>query len=166
VPDPEGPGRPAEVANAVGERTAALGPALPVAELATSWALARAALRAAEAGALASGLLRADDLLPDLLLFEGRALVDRIATRRLAPLAELTPKARQRMQETALAYVRERGNAAAMARLLDLHPQTVRYRLARLRELLGDQLDDPDARFELELALRAQSERRREPPPT
>ena len=44
-----------------------------------------------------------------------------------------------------------------MARALALHPQTARYRLARLRELLGDQLDDPDARFELELALRAQA---------
>ncbi len=44
-------------------------------------------------------------------------------------------------------------NAAAMARALHLHPQTVRYRLTRLRELLGDALDDPDARFELELAL-------------
>ena len=53
-----------------------------------------------------------------------------------------------------------------MARALDLHAQTVRYRLARLRELLGDQLDDPDARLELELALRAQSRlARREPPP-
>ena len=36
-----------------------------------------------------------------------------------------------------------------------MHPQTVRYRLARLRELFGPRLDDPDARFELELALRA-----------
>jgi DNA-binding PucR family transcriptional regulator len=55
-----------------------------------------------------------------------------------------------------------------MARALDLHPQTVRYRLARLRELLGQQLDDPDARLELELALRAQSplRDRREPLPT
>ena len=61
------------------------------------------------------------------------------------------------MQETALAYVREQGNAAAMARALGLHPQTARYRLARLRELLGDQLDDPDARLELELALSAQA---------
>ena len=42
-----------------------------------------------------------------------------------------------------------------MARALHVHPQTARYRLARLRELLGDPLDDPDARFELELALRA-----------
>ena len=61
------------------------------------------------------------------------------------------------MEETALSFVQQHGNAAAMARALDVHPQTARYRLARLRELLGDQLDDPDARFELELALRARA---------
>jgi hypothetical protein len=167
VPDPDGPGRPAEIAQVLAQRSAAVGPAVPVQELGTSWSLARAALRGAEAGALDGGAapLRADDVLVDLLLFEGRALVDRIAARRLAALDELTPKARARMEETALAYVRERGNAAAMARALDLHPQTVRYRLARLRELLGDQLDDPDVRLELELALRAQSRLRLEPPP-
>jgi PucR C-terminal helix-turn-helix domain len=201
VPDPEGPGRPAELESAIGERRVALGPTVALAELPSSWALARATLRAAEAGALGGGaaaargaasaggeraagagalgaaggrsapgagasLLRADALLPDLLLFEGSALVDRIAARRLAPLRELTPKARSRMEQTALAYVRQRGNAAAMARELDLHPQTVRYRLAKLRDLLGDQLDDPDARFELELALRAQSrDQARERPP-
>jgi DNA-binding PucR family transcriptional regulator len=38
---------------------------------------------------------------------------------------------------------------------MQVHPQTARYRIARLRELLGDQLEDPDARFELELALRS-----------
>jgi DNA-binding PucR family transcriptional regulator len=38
---------------------------------------------------------------------------------------------------------------------MQVHPQTARYRIARLREVLGDQLDDPDARFELQLALRA-----------
>ena len=54
------------------------------------------------------------------------------------------------MRETALAYVRHGGNAVAMARELHVHPQTARYRIARLRELLGEQLDDPDARFELE----------------
>jgi PucR C-terminal helix-turn-helix domain len=168
VPDPEGPGRATEIGGALAGRTAALGPAVAPAELSGSWALARAALRGARAGALAGAPspLRADDVLIDLLLFEGRALVDRIAVRRLAALEELTPKARGRMAETALAYVREGGNAAAMARALDLHPQTVRYRLARLRDLLGEQLDDPDARLELELALRAQSRLARcEPPP-
>ena len=83
-----------------------------------------------------------------------RALAARIAALRLAPLAELTPKARERMRETALAHVRHGGNAVAMAAELQIHPQTARYRIARLRELLGEDLDDPDARFELELALR------------
>ena len=36
-----------------------------------------------------------------------------------------------------------------------MHPQTVRYRLKQLRELFGDRLEDPEARFELALALRA-----------
>jgi DNA-binding PucR family transcriptional regulator len=30
----------------------------------------------------------------------------------------------------------------------------VRYRIAKLRDLLGDALETPDGRFELELALR------------
>jgi PucR C-terminal helix-turn-helix domain len=138
---------------------AALGPAGPLRALPASWSLARATLRAVEAGVVeADGRpVRADDALGDLLLFENRALVERIAARRLAPLRELTPKARARMEETALAYLRERGNAAAMARALGVHPQTARYRLARLRELLGEELDDPDARFELELALRGRA---------
>jgi DNA-binding PucR family transcriptional regulator len=96
-----------------------------------------------------------DEVLPALLLFENRELVERIAARRLGPLDELTPKARLRMEQTALAYVQLGGNAAAMARALGVHAQTTRYRLVRLRELLGDDLDDPDGRFELELALRA-----------
>ncbi len=36
---------------------------------------------------------------------------------------------------------------------LHVHPQTVRYRIAKLRELLGARLEDPDGRFELELEL-------------
>jgi DNA-binding PucR family transcriptional regulator len=98
-----------------------------------------------------------EDALTDLLLFESGALVERMAARRLAPLDSLTPKSRHRMEETALAYVQQQGNAAGMARALGLHAQTARYRLSRLRELLGDVLDDPDSRFELELALRARA---------
>ena len=136
---------------------AGLGPAGARTELPGSWGLARAALRAAEAGAVAGdGLVVADDHLVGLLLHERRDLVDRIAERRLAPLRALTPKARRRMEETALAYVSHAGNAAAMARALHVHPQTARYRLARLRELLGDALDDPDARLEMQLALSAE----------
>jgi len=200
VPDPEGPGRAAEIERALeggrprrsrsgsgganaggptmrgrsasgrasagarstrGGSAGALGPAGALRDLPASWSLARATLRAIEAGAIDTDdrPVRADDALGDLLLFENRALVELIAARRLAPLRELTPKARTRMEETALAYVQERGNAAAMARALDVHPQTARYRLGKLRELLGEELDDPGARFELEVALRARSPR-------
>ena len=38
------------------------------------------------------------------------------------------------------------GNAAAMARALHLHPQTIRYRLGRLRELFGDDLSTTPTR--------------------
>jgi hypothetical protein len=156
LPDPDGPGRRAEIDRALASRSAAVGPTAALPALAGSWSLARATLRAIEAGAIeAEGPLRADDALGELLVFENRGLVDRIAARRLAPLDDLTPKARRRMEETALAYVQHQGNAAAMARALGLHAQTARYRLGRLRELMGSELDDPDARFELELALRA-----------
>ena len=41
-----------------------------------------------------------------------------------------------------------------MAQRIHVHPQTVRYRLRQITELFGDQLQDPDRRFELQLALR------------
>ncbi|HEX3173866.1 MAG TPA: helix-turn-helix domain-containing protein [Solirubrobacterales bacterium] len=151
LPDPDGPGRAALLERAAKRAPLALGPSSPLAELPASWSLARSALRATE---VEGGLVRVDERLADLLLLEGGALVARIAAQRLAPLEPLTPKARERMQETALAYVHHGGNSVAMAAELHLHPQTVRYRMARLRELFGDALDDPDARFELEIALR------------
>jgi hypothetical protein len=155
LPDPEGPGQGETLERAASKRTLALGPAGEPAAFAGSWSLARSLLRAAEAGRLPQrGLLRADEHLGELLLYEGDLLATRIASRRLAPLDTLTPKAGTRMRETALAHVRHGGNAIAMAAELHVHPQTARYRIARLRELLGDQLDDPDARFELEVALR------------
>jgi hypothetical protein len=163
LPDPDGPGRMAPLATVAADLGGplALGPAAAPVELAGSWSLARAALRAALAGALPSaGLVRAEEHLGALLLFEGAPLAGLIAGRRLRPLEALTDRARGRMLETALAYVREQGNAVAIARSLDIHPQTARYRVARLRDLLGEQLDDPDARFEIELALRARYQER------
>lgn len=165
LPDPDGPGRHEQLERAVGDLRVAVGPAVEPASVAESWSLALALLGAAAAGAVpipgpaAAGAprraLRVEDHLADLLLFEARPLLARIAVRRLGQFRALSEKQRQRMGETALAHVRHRGNAVAMAAELRVHPQTARYRIARLRELLGDQLDDPDARLELELVLRA-----------
>jgi len=159
VGDPDGPGRWEQIARAVARVGCGVGPPVALAEAPGSWSLALAALRAAESGAIGSGDGRvvAEEHLPELLLLGGASIVARIEARRLAALETLTERAAARMGETALAFVRNGGNAVAMARELHVHPQTVRYRVAKLRELLGEQLDDPDARFELELALRARS---------
>ncbi len=155
LPDPEGPGRRRSLKAAARGMPVALGPVGRSDRLAQSWSLARSALRALERGEISSeGPLLVEERLTELLLLENRELLDRIAARRLAPLDPLTPKARRKTLETALAYVQRQGNAVAVAAALDIHPQTARYRLARVRELFGDALDDPDARLELELSLR------------
>lgn len=156
IPDPEGPGRLDELQRASAKGTLALGPATDPMELASSWELATTLLTAFASGGIdASGLLRVEDHLAYLLLAVNPELTALLAARRLAPLQGLSERARGRMRETALAYVHHHGNAVAMAAELHIHPQTARYRITRLRELFGEDLDDPDFRFELELALRA-----------
>ena len=152
LPDPEGPGRTEALVRVATDARVVLGPTVAPTAAKESWTLALSLFRS---GIEADSILRVDDHLAALLLFESRDLAARIASRRLAPFADLTPKARARMRETALAHLRHDGNAVAMAAAMHVHPQTARYRIARLRELLGEQLDDPDARFELQLALRA-----------
>jgi DNA-binding PucR family transcriptional regulator len=60
------------------------------------------------------------------------------------------------MTETLRSWLAVQGRIGPMAERLGVHPQTARYRLARLRELFGPALDDPDERFWLDLALRSQ----------
>jgi hypothetical protein len=157
VPDPDGPGRRALLQRALGGATAALGPTVAVEHAARSWVRARGLLRLLGNDTAAGGLHAADDHLLELLLAEGPSLVDDLAALRLAPLGALPPRSRERLEATLLAYLRHRGNGRRMAADLHVHPQTVRYRLARLRELLGPALDDPETRFELEVVLRART---------
>jgi len=154
--DPQGPGRREQLERAAAKATLALGPAVEPVDARSSWSLATDLLRAVAAEAIVGeGLLLAEDHLPDLLLTSNRFAASLLTERRLAPLDDLTERAQQRMRETALAYVRHHGNAVAMASELHVHPQTARYRITRLRDLFGPDLDNPDKRFELELALRA-----------
>ena len=80
-----------------------------------------------------------------------------LAYERLAPLADETPASRERLCATLLAWLRHQANTTHAAEELSVHPQTVRYRVARLRELFGPGLDEPDVRYELETVLRAGS---------
>ena len=151
VPDPDGPGRRTLLARALADHPGALGPTVSPERFAASWREAAAAYGALEP----AGLVLSEENLFELLLAENRPRLKRIAGRRLAPLATLTAKGSVRMLETLAASLATGGEVAAIAGRLHLHPQTVRYRLKRLAELLGEQLSDPAVRLELHAALRA-----------
>jgi DNA-binding PucR family transcriptional regulator len=120
---------------------------------------ARRALDLRAAGLLpGSGLVVADDHAAELVLLADAVHAREFALSRLAPLGTLRPAVRARLTESLRAWLDCQGRVDETARALDVHPQTVRYRLSQLRDALGDALDDPDGRFELALALRVRGE--------
>jgi hypothetical protein len=158
VPDPDAPGRRAQLDRAFSDRMGALGPTVPWRAAALSAARARAALGLVQEGTIEDApesLVSADNHSLALLLNADRRLASDVAASALAPLEGETSTSRERLAGTLLAWLRHRGRTELVAEALHVHPQTVRYRLGRLRELYGDRLEDPDERFELELALRA-----------
>jgi len=156
VPDAGAPARARRLTAAAQGRPAALGPAVPL-------ALAGLSVRRAVAthALLADGRLgerafaRAEEHLPALVIAADPALGAELAQQRLAPLQTLADGPRARLTETLRAWLDRPGQVQAVAAELGVHPQTVRYRVKQLRELFGDGLEDPEARFELGLALRA-----------
>src|SRR5947209_4306483 len=93
----------------------------------------------------------------------GRVLLDRLddsclQLRRPQMLVTIVPDPegpgrRKRLSATLKSWLMNMGNRKAVADELHVHPQTVRYRLDRLRELFGPALDDPATRAALLLAL-------------
>ena len=88
------------------------------------------------------------------IALRGAPEVAALRRRLLAPLDGQTPASRARLEATLLQWLRHRGAQGAIAAELGVHPQTVRYRMARLRDLMGETLEDPEQRFALEMALR------------
>jgi hypothetical protein len=158
IPDPQAPGRRPQLEAALDGAPAALGPAVVLERAPVSLERARAAHALVLHGHLDGGpLVVADEHLPTLLLHAGDgALATDLAARALAPLDDLRPRARSRLRTTLRAWLDHPGQVTRVAGELHVHPQTVRYRVAQLRELFGERLEDADARFELALALRAQ----------
>ncbi|HEX2128452.1 MAG TPA: helix-turn-helix domain-containing protein [Solirubrobacterales bacterium] len=154
--DPEAPGLTATLERAAEGSVAVLGPAVPPVAAAASADRASALLDLAQRGAVQGrGLLRTEDHLARLVTHGEQGALEDLARRRLAPLDSETPASRARLTETLRTWLDLQGEVAAVAAELHVHPQTVRYRLGRLRDRLGGALDDPEARFELTLALRA-----------
>ena len=77
------------------------------------------------------------------------------ASRHLGSLAEHDRARNGNLVGTLKAYLEE-GEQQAAARRLRIHPNTLRYRLDRVREISGAELDDPETRLNLAVALRVQ----------
>ena len=158
-------------------RGAAVGPALPwpqvpqavrLAELTATLARPAPAAPARPASAItgpppsplgssASDVVFADDHLTTLAVQGQPDALAVLTERRLAPFAALRPGGREELLRTLHSWLRHWGARTAVSAELFVHPQTVSYRVKRLRALLGDDIDDPDRRFELLLVLAARS---------
>lgn len=137
-------------------RAAVVGLVAPWAEAAAALRPATLAMRLVADGVLDDDPLLVNDHLVDLIVHRDGQLSAALMARELAPLETVRDSTRDRLAETLLAWLSYRGERARVAEALHVHPQTVAYRLGQLRTLFGDALTDPDRRFALELALRAQ----------
>jgi len=151
VPDPEGPGRRKRLATMLRGAGAVVGVTVPLDRLPASMGLAEHALHLKHV--LPDDPLFVDEHLDAMLVHRDDRLLAALRRQYLAPLAPLREGTRDRLCETLKSWLMNMGNRKAVADELHVHPQTVRYRLDRLRELFGPALDDPATRAALLLAL-------------
>jgi hypothetical protein len=152
VPEVDGAGR-RHLLRVLAGRQAVLGPARP-------WSLARSSYdRAARTAAMFvvgpthDDPVDSEDHLARLIVSADPEALDDLRARVLAPLGDLRPATRERLEETLRSWLLHQGRRDAVAADLHVHAQTVRYRMGQVRELYGDQLDDPATVLDLLLAL-------------
>jgi purine catabolism regulator len=95
---------------------------------------------------------RHDELIPHLVLAQNPRLAERFVANSLGPLTEPKLRNREQLLETLEAYL-VLGSVKEAAAALKLHRHTVLYRLDKLREILGGDLEIPATRLRLQLAL-------------
>ncbi|MFI1980576.1 PucR family transcriptional regulator [Streptomyces wedmorensis] len=148
-----------------GLERAGVHPPIVVVGVAGGWAAASAGLRhAAETATAAQGLSdlpwydarRLDiDLLLWRLHYHGDTVLPAFVDRAIGPLRDHDRTSRPPLLPTLETYLAHAGRKAETARELHLNRQTLYNRLARISELLGTDLDDPQTVLALSLALRA-----------
>lgn len=104
--------------------------------------------------------------LPDVAVFEHTGLIGEIVglthdqdllgfARRVVEPLLADDRCGGELLETLHAYLSCGGSTGRAAEALHLHPSSVKYRLKVIRQLIGrERLEDADARFELEVAVR------------
>jgi hypothetical protein len=154
IPEPRDSARRDQLIRAFGNIPSGLGSVAEIRDTRHSYAHSRAMMTLGEDRGL-PGIVVADQNRSALIAGSDRMLAEEIVRDRLSALDDETPASRDRLTETLLAWLRNNGSITDAAEELHVHAQTLRYRMSRLRELLGESLDDPETRYELEFALRA-----------
>ena len=88
---------------------------------------------------------------------EGHGAVERFVSSYLDPIVAYDARRNTDLVRTLATFFRYGGSLEATAAALHAHRNTLKYRLARIREISGHDLADPDTRFHLQLALRARA---------
>ena len=153
VPTSDAPGRRAELARRLQGVHAVIGYAVPLDRLPRSTEVAQAAAELRDAQVIDDDPIFAEEHLDTIIVWRDRGLIEALRRQVLAPLDELNADTRERLVETLTTWLLRHGDHRAMAEDLSVHPQTVRYRLHQLQDLLGEAMDDPRSRARLFLAL-------------
>ncbi|MBY8874562.1 helix-turn-helix domain-containing protein [Micromonospora sp. PLK6-60] len=158
VPDMHGPRR-RQLARLLHGHRAVLGPVRPWTRVSRSYQRATRALALGLGPGHRGPVLDTEAHLAELVLsMDPEGLAD-LRAQVLEPLAGLPPATAQRLAETLRSWLLHQGRREDVAADLFVHPQTVRYRMGKVRELYGDKLHDPAVVLDLTLALAV-------PPPT
>lgn len=137
--------------NALAGRGAVMGPTRPVTDARVSFVrVLRVMSRVAVVG---DGPVDTEDHLVDLVLHADPESLHDLRVRALSPLAGVRAATADRLVETLRSWLLHQGRRVDVAAHLNVHPQTVRYRMNQLRDLFGDRLTDPDAVLELLIAV-------------
>jgi len=127
-----------------------LGPT--VAAVSDSARSAKAALAALSVAASREQLSRptlADDLLPERMLAGDQLAKQALITSYYLPLVSGSAD----LLQTLRAYLENGGSLEATAKSLFVHANTVRYRLRRIQELIGEDVTDPRVAFVVQTAI-------------
>jgi hypothetical protein len=153
VPNPTADGHASRLTAAFAGYRVVIGHPMTPDLLPASLRIARAALRLQRTGLLSGRPILISEQFDALIANGDEWLLSLLREQVLQPLRAVSDAKGERLIETLRSWLWNMGNRQAMALELNIHPQTVRYRLDQLRELFGDRLDSPRERARLFLAL-------------
>lgn len=136
----------------------AAGPPAPVTEQAGSRAVAEEMLNLLRTGLVAGPVVSHEDAWTVLALHRAATGALAAGTTEFGPLSVLAGHDEQSgtsYVDTLYEWLRHPGDPRAASKALRIHPNTLRYRMAKLGELVAIDLEDPDTRLALLVQLAA-----------